>query len=247
MFAVLTIVSVLYAGSLVGPMEGPVRASLRGQGIDLRGEPGGSRKLANLIAGGLARPDVFISVDPRLVAGLGERVASSTTFASTSIGIGWSDRSRYASAFAAASGPAALLDALQLPGIRIGRTDPRLDPKGDYTLEAMRLLAGEALASKILGDDQNTAQIFPEEDLLARIEIGEQDVGFFYRTEAVARQLHFRALPGKASLRDRITFTIAILRDAPHPDAATRFVNYILHGEGKTILQHAGLDYRAQP
>jgi ABC-type Fe3+ transport system substrate-binding protein len=34
------------------------------------------------------------------------------------------------------------------------------------------------------------------------------------------------------------------MKNAPHPDAASAFVNFIRTGDGKTILQRAGLEYR---
>ncbi len=238
-------VSVLYAGSLVTQMEGPIRAAMRLDGIDLQGEPGGSKALAHLIASGLRTPDVFISVDPSLVSGLGNRVVSATTFASTQLGIGWTDQSRDAALFArVAAGKSSLLAALATPGLRIGRTDPRIDPKGGYTIEGMQLLAGDSGERGLLGTDENPAQTFPEETLLARLETGEIDVGFFYRTEAVAKGLHFLPLPGKADLAEKITYTLAILRNAPHPHAAQAFAVFIIHGPGRAILEHAGLVYR---
>lgn len=238
-------VSVFYAGSLVTPMERSVAPALARAGIAFEGRPGGSKFLEHLIASKLARPDVFISVDPALVTTLGTRVTNVRTFASTSLGIGWSSRSRFAPLFArVAAGRTSVLDALRTPGLRIGRTDPRLDPKGRYTVEAMQMLAGAAGARAILGSAENPNQTFPEEDLLARIDTGEADVGFFYKTEAVARGLHFVPLPGKASMSDRITYTIAVLRDAPDPQAARRFERFILSGDGRAILERAGLIYR---
>jgi len=238
------VVSVLYAGSLVTPMEGPIRDALRAQGIDFQGQPGGSKALAHLIGAGLKSPDVFISVDPALIVGLGDKVASSTTFAGTSLGVGWTDKSKYASLFAdVAAGKTTLLDALATPGLHIGRTDPKVDPKGSYTVTGVTILAGADGEHRILGDDDNPAQVFPEEDLLVRIEGGEADVGFFYRTEAVARHFHFFALPGKASLRDKVTYTIALMKNAPHPDTASAFVKFMLTGQGKDILQRAGVEY----
>lgn len=241
-------VVVLYAGSLVTPMEGPIKAALAQQGIDFQGQGGGSKMLANLIAGGAKRPDVFISVDPKLVLGLGSKVLDAETFAHTSLGIGWSNSSKRAALFAdVASGKTSIVSALSTPGLVIGRTDPKLDPKGGYTVEAMTLLAGADGAKRILGDPENDAQIFPEEDLLARIDTGEADVGFFYRTEAVARGLHFVPLPGKASLSDKITYTIAELRDAPHLDLAEKFDQFIVKGDGKAILEKAGIEYLPEP
>jgi|SRR5579862_1620324 len=240
--------SVLYAGSLVTPMEGPIKAALAKDGIDFQGQGAGSKMLANLIAAGAKSPDVFVSADPKLVSGLGAKVATASAFASTSLGLGWSDKSKFAALLAGvAPDKAAILKALSTPGLSIGRTDPMLDPKGAYTVQAMIVLAGASGEKRILGDDENTAQIFPEEDLLARIDTGQADVGFFYKIEATARGLHFLALPGAASMSDKIAYTIALLKDAPHPGTAKAFVHFILNGEGRSILQKAGLEYFETP
>jgi molybdate/tungstate transport system substrate-binding protein len=242
------VVSVLYAGSLVTPMEGPIKSALSAKGIDFQGQGAGSKQLANLIASGVKNPDVFISVDPKLVEGLGAKVAHAETFAGTSLGLGWSDKSKYASLFASvATGKTTLLSALRTPGLKIGRTDPKLDPKGAYTVAAITLLVGPDGEHNILGADENPAQTFPEEDLLARIDLGEADVGFFYKTEAVARGLHFLPLPGAASMSDKITYTLAVMKDAPHPDQAKAFEDFIVSGDGKQILQKAGIEYLATP
>jgi molybdate/tungstate transport system substrate-binding protein len=241
-------VSVLYAGSLVTPMEGPIKSALAAQGIDFQGQGGGSKMLANLISAGVKNPDVFISVDPKLVIGLGSKVAEASTFAGTSLGIAWSDNSRFAPVFAnVAAGKNSVLDALATPGLRLGRTDPKLDPKGSYTVQAATILAGAGGEKRLLGDDENAAQIFPEEDLLVRVETGQADVGFFYKTEAIARGFHFVPLPGAAAMSDKITYTIAIMRNAPHPEQARAFQRFVLTGEGKTILQNSGVDYLSAP
>jgi molybdate/tungstate transport system substrate-binding protein len=241
------VVSVLYAGSLVTPMEGPIKAALRDGGIDFQGEPGGSKKLANFIVAGVRSPDVFISVDPALVVNLGSRVQSSTTFAATSLGVAWSNQSKFAALFAAvAAGKKRLADALQTPGLKIGRTDPRLDPKGVYTVQSVTAWLGRDAEQRILGDDENAAQIFPEEELLARLDTGEVDVGFFYRTEAIARNDPFVPLPATGATA-RIEYTLAIMSGAPHPAQARAFADFILTGPGRAILERAGLTYFNRP
>lgn len=237
--------SVLYAGSLVTPMEGPIKNALRDRGIDFQGEPGGSKELANLIIAGVRSPDVFVSVNPALVTRLGDRVASATTFAGTSLGVAWAPNSKDAALFqSVADGATSLERALETPGLKIGRTDPQLDPKGTYTIEGVTMWLGHDAKQHILGSDENPSQIFPEEDLLARIDTGQADVGFFYRTEAIARNYRFIPLPGAAALTDRITYTLAVMKAAPHPDAAREFAAFILTGEGRAILEGAGLTYR---
>jgi len=239
-------VAVLYAGSLVTPMEGPIKAALADRGITFAGEGGGSKMLANLIASGAKNPDVFISVDPQIVRGLGDKVNGSVAFASTSLGVGWIAGSKYAADFdAVAAGKRSLLDVLSQPGLAIGRTDPRLDPKGVYTVDAVKRLAGTQAATRILGADENPAQTFPEQDLLVRIETGQADVGFFYRTEAVARHLNFAPLPEPAS--QKITYVIAVMQSAPHAVQAAAFRDFIVTGAGRAILQSAGLEYFERP
>lgn len=241
-------VSVLYAGSLVTPMQGPIKSALAAQSIDFQGEPGGSKELAHLISAGLRTPDIFISVDPRLVLGLGTKIESAFNFASTSLGIGWSASSKYAPLFArVAAGKEPMLTALETPGLRIARTDPRVDPKGAYTVDAMNFLARPSGEQRILGSDENPAQTFPEENLLVRLETGAADVGFIYRTEAIARRLQFLPLPGAASMSDTITYTIARLRNAPHPAQADEFMGFLMAKRGKSILEKAGIEYFARP
>jgi molybdate/tungstate transport system substrate-binding protein len=228
-------------------MEGPIKSALHERGIDFQGEPGGSKELANLIAAGVRSPDVFISVNPKLVTGLGDRVASATTFAGTSLGVAWAPNSRFARLFDSVRARMTTLQrALGTPGLKIGRTDPKLDPKGQYTIDGMTTWLGSAGARSILGDDENPAQIFPEEDLLARVDTGQVDVGFFYQTEAIARNYHFIPLPGAAAMTDRITYTLAVMKAAAHPDAARAFADFILTGGGRKILETAGLTYLPQ-
>lgn len=241
-------VTVLYAGSLVTPMEGPVKAALRERGIDFQGEPGGSKALANLIASGVRSPDVFIYVDPKLVVKFRDKVATATSFATTTLGIAWAPGSKQASLFeSVAAGKIPLERALATPGLRIGRTDPQLDPKGSFTVAATTAWLGAQRERAILGPDENPAQIFPEQDLLARVDTGEADVGFFYRTEAVARGYRFIQLPGETRFSNGITYTLAIMKDAKDPQDAKAFADFILTGPGRAILERAGLTYQEQP
>ncbi len=241
-------VSVLYAGSLVTPMEGPVASDLlRETNVRFSGEGRGSKALANFIGDGLRSPDVFISADSSLVEDLTKRrlVASSVTFGNASMVVGYSPKSTYAAMFRQVrAGKRSLVDALKTPGLRIVRTDPQLDPKGARTIKAMHLLASPTDVTAILGPDENSDQIAPEETLLVRLETGEADVGFLYSTEAIARNIPSIPLPGKAALTDEITYTLAIMKNAPHPEAAQSFADFILKGDGRAILERAGIQYR---
>jgi len=179
-------VSVAYAGSLVNLMEKNV------------GEGRGSSALANEIKGKLSFPDIFISAAPAVNTTLmgaanGNYVSWYVPFIRSSLVIGYSPNSKFASDFqAVASGSKTWYQVLEEPGIRIGRTDPALDPKGVRTI-IMTELAEKyynqpGLSTKILGATNNTSQIFPEEELVARLTSGQLDAGFFYLNPANADQ-----------------------------------------------------------
>ena len=237
-------VSVLYAGSLVTPMEGPIKTALRERGIDFQGQPGGSKELANLIAAGIRSPDVFISVNPKLVTKLGDRVASSTTFAGTSLGVAWSPNSRFNNLFeSVVARQTTLWLALARPGVKIGRTDPKLDPKGGLTLALMKDAASfykmPDLSQRVLGAPDNPAQVLPEETLVGRLQSGQLDVGFFYSTETSDAKIPALALPPE--IAPKAIYTVTILRAAPNADGADRFVAFFLGAEGQKLLKAHGL------
>ncbi len=237
-------VSVAYAGSLVAAMEGPAaRTLLERTGLHFVGEAKGSRALANLIRAGLRDPDVFISAQPSLLADL---APSYTVFGSARMVVAYSQKSPNARLFAnAARGKLSVLAALTAPGVRVGRTDPLLDPKGARTIRAIRLLGKRqpAKARALLLHSQE----FPEEDLAVRVEAGELDAAFFYSTETARPGLLTLELPDGANLAGEITFAIAVLPHAAHPLAARSFVDFILHGDGKRILEAAGVQFFAHP
>ena len=238
-------VSVAYAGSLVRVMEGPLAASLREHtGLQFSGEGKGSKALAHLITAGLRTPDVFISADPALVHG----IAPCIVFGSARMEIAFSDKSpQRALLQEALQQHRSILDVLADPRVRIGRTDPAVDPKGARTLTALQLLGrhfeNAALARSVVAK----SEMFPEEDLAVRVESGEVDAGFFYSTETPGRGLNVIELPADSNLSTDITYAIAQLPDAPHPAAAAQFVQFVLTGPGKAILENAGMEFFEHP
>ncbi len=244
-------ISVAYAGSLVRVMEGPFARGLgRETGLTFSGEPKGSKEIARLIAAGLRTPDVFISADTKLLDGLrrGPHAAlrGYVVFGSARMVIAYSRRSPFAREFAAAARtPRALLTLLADPRTRLGRTDPRLDPKGTRTIASVTSFATHqgvrSLGARILAK----AGMFPEENLAVRVETGDLDAGFFYSTEVPGRAMNVIELPAYANLSNTITYAVAVLTAAHNPQAARTFVRYLVRGGGRAILQAAGVRYFA--
>lgn len=133
-------VNVLYAGSLVNLMErGAGPAFDKATDDHFQGFAGGSNGLANQIKGQLRHGDVFISANPKVNADLmgaanGDWVSWYVSFAESTLVLGWNPTSRFAADFKTKPWH----QVLNEPGIRIGRTDPKLDPKGALTLELMK-------------------------------------------------------------------------------------------------------------
>lgn len=262
-----TPLDVAYAGAMGAVMERAVRPAIaRSLGAELRGRAQGALGLANLIAAGGIKPDVFISVTPapmRIVIAAG-KTTRAMPFARTEMVIAYSPRSRYAAAFARAGQPGAepWWRILTTAGLRFGRTDPLTDPQGLNIIFTLELAADyyrqPGLAARILGPAENPRQIFDEPDVMARLQAGQLDASSAYKIQATAFDLPYLALPaainlGAAALADRyrratvtldghtfhqqpLIFYAAALAAAPHPALAARFVQWLGGAEARAIF-----------
>jgi molybdate/tungstate transport system substrate-binding protein len=244
-------VNVLYAGSLLNLMErsaGP--AFEQKSGDRFQGYAGGSNKVANEIKGKLRRGDVFISANPKVDDQLmgqanGDWVQWYIAFAESPLVIGYNPSSRFAEDLKSKS----WYEVLAEPGLKLGRTDPKLDPKGALTIELLKraeaFYSKPNLSQQIIGANDNPAQVLPEETLIGRLQSGQLDVGFFYSTETSDAKIPAVKLPDEIAPKAR--YTITILRDAPNPAGAERFVSFLLSSEGRDLLKQHGLELLNKP
>lgn len=268
-------VNVLYAGTLVGIFEQRVGPAFhQATGYTFQGEGKGSIALANLIKAKVRQPDVFLSADVSVNAALqgpanGDYVRWWVPFALTEMVIAWNPKSRFAADFQAAkAGLRSFESVLTEPGMRFGRADPELGPKGYRTLFIFDLDAARigdpALPRKILGDPANSSHVFPEEQMVARLQAGELDAGAFYKVEAVEAGLPYLSLPkeinqGDIALAGRYAtvsyttkkgitytgapciYTVTIPSTVRNPAGAQAFVRFLLGPDGRKILAARGL------
>lgn len=242
-------VNVLYAGSLVDLMESHIGPAFeRASGDHFRGYAGGSKLLANEIRGRLRRADVFVSAAPRvdrLLMGRrhGDWVAWYITFAQSPLVIGYNPSSRFAAAFHTRP----WYRVLQAKGLRLGRTDPKLDPKGALTVKLLRRAEAyyriPGLAREVLGTPENPAQVLPEETVVGRLQSGQLDAGIFYSTETSEAHIPTIRLP--PAITPEAVYTITIVRNAPDPRAAEAFVSFLLGPRGRRLMREHGLAVRA--
>src|SRR5580704_13483771 len=214
-------------------------------GDKFQGFAAGSNALANQIKGQLRRGDVFISANPKVNGDLtgtsnGDWVSWYVTFAQSPLVIGYNPSSR----FAAVLKSKPWYEVMQEPGIRIGRTDPKLDPKGALTVQllahAEEVYKLPGLSQKVLGAPENPAQVLPEETLVGRLQSGQVDVGFFYSTETADLKNPALPLPPEVALSAH--YTVTVLRNAASQASATRFVAFLLGEQGRTVMHDHGLD-----
>jgi molybdate/tungstate transport system substrate-binding protein len=250
-------------------------AFTQASGYPYVGEGKGSSALANEIKGKLSFPDVFISASPAVNTTLmgaanGNYVSWYVPFIRSSLVIGYSPKSKFAADFqAVASGSKTWYQVLEEPGIRIGRTDPALDPKGVRTI-IMTELAEKyynqpGLSTKILGAPTSTSQIFPEEELVTRLTSGQLDAGFFYLNEVTDANIPYVTLPTQINMGDpslnstyatasykdpktgmvtkgsAIVYTITVLNTSKNKVGAIAFVQYIFSPQGEAFFTNDGL------
>jgi molybdate/tungstate transport system substrate-binding protein len=238
-------VNVLYAGSLVNVMESGIGPAFEHEtGLHFAGYAAGSKQIANEVRGKLRRGDVFISASPSVNDSLmgtanGRQVQWYVQFAASPLLIGYNPRSRFAHDLQSKRWD----EVLQSPGIRIGRTDPKLDPKGALTValveHAQSLYHSPQLLQKVLGSAENAQQVLPEETLLGRLQSGQLDAGFFYSTET--HEARIPTVPLPAELAAQADYTITILGDAANRPGALRFVQFLLSANARNLLEQHGL------
>ena len=268
-------VSVLYAGSLGNLMEMDIGPSFsRTTGYKYLGEAKGSVLSANLIKEKLRTPDVFISADPKVNQLLmgnenGNLVRWYATAFGNELALGYNPNSRFAAELKqVGTDDPRLYDILQEKGFRLGRGDPDLEPKGYRTLFLFDLAEKHyqkpGLAQKILNNRDRPTLIFPEEQLVARLEAGQLDAGVFYRNEVVEHSLPFIRFPRELNLSDpdldpdygaaiyvspkgtkyvgsAIVYSITIPEISQNREGAIAMVSFILSDEGRKIVEKHAL------
>lgn len=227
-------VDVYYAGSLVDLMEKQVGPAFKtATGYTFTGYSGGSSALATQIKGKVHPGDVFISASPSVNATLmgpsnGNWVSWYGTFASSALVLGYNPNSK----FAADLKTKPWYDVVTESGFRLGSTDPASDPKGKLAAQALQDTGKTHPAVAAV-----KPEIDPEETLVGRLQTGQLDAAFFYAAEATAANIQTVPLQG---VDLAASYTVTVLNQAPHEQAAEAFVKYLLGPDGAAVLTKDG-------
>jgi molybdate/tungstate transport system substrate-binding protein len=236
-------VAVIYAGSLTKYMEtGFAPAFEKASGYGFVGYGGGSSEDAAEIKAGVRRVDVFVSASASADALLegknnGDWVSWYATFAAAPLVLGYDPRSKVGSELRHGK---PWYEVLTQPGVLVGRTDPKLDPKGVLTVEALDNAAAK-LHDSALRRALSSFAVYPETALVGRLQSGQLEAGFFYTVEAASA--HLATVSLKPVFKYAL-YTVTILRGAADPAGGAQLVRYLLSYARGGTRNHGGLEGR---
>jgi molybdate/tungstate transport system substrate-binding protein len=191
-------------------------AFTKAEGYKYSGTYNASGELSSDIASGEITPNVFESVGGDNIAPLEPKFTKwYAQYAGTSMVVAYNPNSKYASqfkAYADGSKPlSGLFKLLETPGLKLGRTDPNIDPQGRdfiYMLELAQAyyhLPSNTVA-KILGTSDfgssTSPQIYAESALDATLQSGQLDASSAFITQAIELHLDYIKLPPAINLGD---------------------------------------------
>ncbi len=233
-------VSAIFAGSLVNIMEkslGPEFTAATGYPFE--GFGGGSGEDAAAIKGKVRQADVFVSAsssaDKELEgAANGNWVSWYSTFTSSNLVLGYDPKTKFGKQLAAGK---PWYKVLTEPGILVGRTEPKADPKGKLTVEALDD-AAKKLHDPALARALSHFGIFEETSMLARLQAGQIDAGFFYVVEA--KTAHVPTVP-LTPIYKYADYTVTLLNNAENQAGAEALVSFFLSPKRKAVEKEYGL------
>ena len=263
----------MYAGSLIKTFESTMGPSFQKEtGYGYLGEGRGSLQIANMIIDRQRRPDIFISagtIPILMVIDLNPTLAHwLVEFASAELVIAYTPNASFFNYLEKARRVSFHGTRFYQMKIKFGRTDPKLDPKGYYIIIASKLANlyynDQKIKDRILGEDRDPDQIFPEETLKTALESGQLDAIAAYKHEAVARGLRYITLPQEINLGNisfsnfyrQASYTLrdgntvygepivlsgTILETSRNIGGSLAFVKFLLSENGQLLLKNNGL------
>ena len=208
-------------------------------GIRVKLDFGGSQRMRSQLEFG-AKADVFASADTIQMDALVEQdlvAGIPVDFALNSLVV-----------LAMAKGPVNEIADLARPGVKVVLANDVV-PVGSYSIQVLKNLSqnpiyglgigfkDRVLANRVSGEP-NVGNLFQ------KVVLGEVDAGIVYETDtarsldARTKDIFFISIPDAANVSAR--YPIAVLEDAPEPELAQQFVQFVLSNAGQTLLHGYG-------
>lgn len=139
---------------------------------------------------------------------------------------------------------------LARPEVRISMPDPAHEGiASDYILPMLERFGGEAFLERLMGKKlrEGTTRLTTvhHRETPDRLLAGECDAGIVWASEVGWQQREGVPLEGVEisspfDMRDRAIYTVAVLKQALHPDAARAFVDFLLTPEAQALYAQYG-------
>ena len=115
-------------------------------------------------------------------------------------------------------------------------------PAGAYARQMLALHAAalgqpgfaDSVLQRVISFETNVRQV------AAKLELGEADAGFVYRTDVLASNGRLQVIQTPPHVQVTAHYPAAILRDAPNPELAQRFLTFLHSPEAQAILTRHG-------
>jgi molybdate transport system substrate-binding protein len=187
----------------------------------------GSDELAAQIRQGV-KPDVFAAANMTLPKQLYAEglVEKPRVFAAN----------RLVLAVPASGAKVASLDDLAKPGATIALGAPSV-PVGSYTRKLLAKLPAtqtNAILANVRSSEPDVGGV------VGKVAQGAVDAGFVYVTDVKAAGGKLRAIDLPAELQPQVSYGVAVVKGAKHPEQARAFVDGLLRGAGRKALHAAG-------
>ncbi len=190
-------------------------------------------------------------------------------FVSNAITFVYTDKSKDASKINSSN----WFQILSEPGVEIGRSNPDTDPSGYQTLQMLQLAERyyhkAGLAQAILKNAPEKNIRDTETELIGALQSGQIDYLAIYRSDAMQHHFKYLQLPVQINLSDAayageyatvsvgtrngelqarpIIYAVTVPLNAPHPEQASRWIDFLLSAQGQAIMQNNGFEVVKQP
>jgi molybdate transport system substrate-binding protein len=107
-------------------------------------------------------------------------------------------------------------------------------PIGDYTRTVLEKMGAADVLDQVVSEEDDVKGV------VGKVSLGEADAGFVYVTDVKPVEDKVTAIELPAEAQAKVQYEIAVVKDAPHHDAAHEFVEQVLSEDGQAKLQAAG-------
>jgi molybdate/tungstate transport system substrate-binding protein len=263
-------VIVYSASSVAAPLRAVLEDAARRSNLVVQQENGASLELARRVTDLHRIPDVIVLADQEVFPQLLVPRTSSwyVRFARNRMVIAYTEKSRGANELSAST----WRNVLQRPGVLVGRADPAQAPAGYRALLLYQLAEhfyhDPGLAARLDALTPPTQMRANATELAALLSAGALDYVIDYESLARANHFKYLTLPGEIDLGDParsaeyaqatvrvpqrgdtitrrgapILYGASVPREAPHVDAGTRVLAFMLGASGRSLLRARSVD-----